>query len=244
MLATTAALAAAPSLPTGREDAVFTDVFGLTIVAWPPAAGWAFIAAAAVLLAVGAWRARGSERYVPALAAGAARLLLGVLLAGLLLTFARLWLGGDDGPPREALLAAMPWLLTSVGAILALALLLAWSGARTPASGLGALAVGLALAAAAQALAPETAFLLAWPVLLGALLAAVAPRPGTLSTAVAVGFGALGLGWLAGFLHQFVLSLGLLYPEALASGALLIPLVLHPLLGRVQAAARRTPGLT
>jgi hypothetical protein len=70
---------------------------------------------------------------------------------------------------------------------------------------------------------------LAWPVLLGAVLA-FCPREGRCPPWPRWRWARSGLAWIAGLLHLLFLSLGRLAPEALAAGALLIPLVLHPLL--------------
>jgi hypothetical protein len=233
-------LASRPAPPLATSDAVYADLFGLILVAYPAWGGWIVLAAAAVLLLVAGWRARGAERPVRGMASGALRLLLGTLLAGLLLHFARRLLStAEEGLYRAELLAHPGLLMMGVGVIIGVSILAVWSGRRSPAVELGALALGLAMAIMLQALAPETAFIVAWPVLLGAILAA-SPTDGAAGRGAAVVLGALGLAWIAGLLHLLFLSVGLLAPEALAAGALLLPLVLHPLLGgAVQAAAAR-----
>jgi hypothetical protein len=237
-LAMLTALATEPALPAATTDAVYADLFGLALVAYPLWAGWLVLAAAAALIAGAGWRARRSGKLAVGMLAGAARLLLGTALAGLLLHFARRMLSTpEEGLYRAELLARPGLLLTGAGVIIAAALLLAWSGRRSQPAPLGALTLALGLAIVLQIVAPETAFVLAWPVLLGAGLALL-PKDQRIAPVIAVAAGALGLAWIAGLLHLLFLSVGLLAPEAVAAGALLIPLVLHPLL----AAIRRRRG--
>jgi hypothetical protein len=86
------------------------------------------------------------------------------------------------------------------------------------------------IAAAMQWTAPETAFVVTWPLLLGAATAAVLPYAGRVGAALTVAAAALGVAWIAGLLHLLFLGVGQFAPEALAAGALLLPLVLGPVL--------------
>jgi hypothetical protein len=94
----------------------------------------------------------------------------------------------------------------------------------------GLLATGLAGAAALQALAPATAFLIAWPLLLACLAAAVC-NLGTLRgpaiMAVIVAIAVIGLAWIGGFTHG--LFLGLDRPELLAVTAWLAAFLIWPM---------------
>lgn len=102
--------------------------------------------------------------------------------------------------------------------------------AATAGAWTGVLLLGLAAGAALQALAPATAFLVAWPLVLGALSAAVC-RLGhdrsLAATGVVVALCAGALGWIGGFAHG--LYLGLDMPELLAAPAWLSAFVLWPM---------------
>jgi hypothetical protein len=96
-----------------------------------------------------------------------------------------------------------------------------------PCAWAGVLALGLALAAAAQALAPTTAFVLAWPMALAALGAAatdLSARRGASTFVVLGGLAALGLGWIGGYVHTAFITLDLveLLTLCLVAAALLI----------------------
>ena len=94
----------------------------------------------------------------------------------------------------------------------------------------GVLASGLAGAVALQALAAPTAFLIAWPLALAALAAALtglASRKTLLTYGVLAATGALGVSWLLAFGHG--LYLGLDMPELLAVIVWLAALLVWPL---------------
>jgi hypothetical protein len=99
-----------------------------------------------------------------------------------------------------------------------------------PGAWAGALVLGIVAAAAAQAAAPAAAFVIAWPVALGALGAAatalaVGRSPATLALLAILG--ALGLAFAAGFAHASYLSLDL--PELLGLPVLIALFALWPL---------------
>jgi hypothetical protein len=96
-----------------------------------------------------------------------------------------------------------------------------------PGAWAGVLALGLVLAAVAQALAPTTAFVLAWPLALGALGAAatdLSARRGAPAFIILGGFAALGLGWIGGYAHEtfIMLDLAELMTLSLVGAALVI----------------------
>jgi hypothetical protein len=94
----------------------------------------------------------------------------------------------------------------------------------------GVLALGLVAAIAAQALAPVTAFLLAWPLLLAAVMAAataLSVRKSVPALAALAVIAALGVGWIGGLAHGFYLALDLV--EVLVVPVLLAGLLLWPL---------------
>ncbi len=80
MLDVARALILAPRLPPPGQDAVFSDLFGLKVLAYPPWVGWAVLAAAAALLAVAAARVRSAGLLTVAGAFRGAGAGLGVLL--------------------------------------------------------------------------------------------------------------------------------------------------------------------
>jgi hypothetical protein len=91
------------------------------------------------------------------------------------------------------LLAIPGWLLTGAGVIVGLGDPDRVVRPAVRAAAVGALLLALIGAVGLQALAPETAFVLAWPVLLGAVLAFL-PARGALPAVAAVALGALGAG--------------------------------------------------
>lgn len=102
--------------------------------------------------------------------------------------------------------------------------------ASRPGAWAGVLLLGLIIAAAAQTLAPPTAFVAAWPVALGALGAAataLAARRGAASLTMLALVGALGGAFAGGFAHASFLSLDL--PELLAMSLLIGAMTLWPL---------------
>jgi len=94
----------------------------------------------------------------------------------------------------------------------------------------GVLVFGLIAAVAAQVAAPTTALVVAWPLALAALAAAVtdmSARRGVFSLVVLAVAAAAGVGWLAGYAHLAYLSLDMV--ELLAMALLGVALVLWPL---------------
>lgn len=94
----------------------------------------------------------------------------------------------------------------------------------------GVLGLGLAAGVIVQALAPPAAFIVAWPLLLASLtaaLVALAAVRDEIDTGVAAVAGALGLGWLIGFAHMAHIALD--RPEILAPFAVIAALMLWPL---------------
>lgn len=99
-----------------------------------------------------------------------------------------------------------------------------------PAAWAGVLALGLVAATAAQILAPPAAYVLAWPLALGALAAAATtlstePRPSRLPALALLA--ALGLGWAGVQAHLVVVVTGL--PELLCLPLFIAALVAWPL---------------
>lgn len=99
------------------------------------------------------------------------------------------------------------------------------------AAGQGLLITGLVLAGVLQAVAPETAYVIAWPLLVAAIAAALlsmAKGPGLAWSLLAGLVAAVGLGWtlrMSGFLFD---GLGLTNPELLGLFSALSALILAP----------------
>jgi len=172
-LGVASALAFAPELPARADDAVFGDVLGLFVIAYPPAIGWLILGLAAALFAF-AWVRVGRAGAITAtdLAGGTAIALSLVLHLALLLRVLNLLSGAGRGSNYYDRLAAIPRLELQAF-FLALALLLAAciavrpaqrSLAAAPALGLAALGLliggwstltaGLGIAAAGLAMLP------------------------------------------------------------------------------------------
>lgn len=235
-------IAFAPALPAQAPDRVFSQAFGSLIVAYPVWGGWIALAAAFGLLAVAVVRARRRSplRWTDA-GLGAAASLTVLLLSAALLWLARKATGTPQGFLWQLpLLARFPlWetamALIGLGALVVPATLTARRDG--PSVWLGVLAPAAVLAVLLQLYGPAVAYLIAWPLALAALSAALSvlghdPRwpPRLLLAALA----ALALGWLCGTAH-FV-ALGLDQPPVLALFVWLAGLSLWPL---VQPLPRR-----
>jgi hypothetical protein len=94
----------------------------------------------------------------------------------------------------------------------------------------GVLVLGLALAVAAQVLAPVAAFVVAWPLALGAAAAAassLSARKGPAALGAVSLLAAVAVGWIGGLAHNFYLALDMV--ELTALPVLLASLVIWPL---------------
>ncbi|HEX8569977.1 MAG TPA: M20/M25/M40 family metallo-hydrolase [Caulobacteraceae bacterium] len=288
VLAATKALAFSRTLPRQAPDAVYSDVLGSFLLAYPAWAGWLVLAAAGALIVYALWRQRRATPRVgwTDLLQGAGGAIAVLLGAALLMRLARRLTGLE--PKRveyyellarfgvyetalallglaAALLAfsvlargrARLW--TAAGALLAgaacsvagvdlagaglglvvavLALLVAGRPLGLAGAWGGFLLVGLSAAGILQVIAPTTAFIVAWPLLLSAAAAAVyaSVRREGLCLLVAIVLGALALGQIGGWAHGIALGIGATMPEALGVFALLAALAAAPLLHRAGA---------
>lgn len=240
VLPTARALAASSDLPARTPDAVYADLFGLTMLVYPAWGGWLVLAGTLSLAAV-AWRRPPPLRDA---SKGAAAAVGFVVLTALLLRGAALAAGFlplqevlDAFPAYELVLA----LLTTAVVLTVFASLR--RGGRPPSAGglwFGFILVGLLLSTALQVLAPTTAHTAAWPTLLACAAAAFAARRpesrlGLLAVTLA---GALSLGLMGALWHGIALAVGTWAPEPLALLALLALLPLVPLLAGGPSAAR------
>jgi hypothetical protein len=284
VLATAQAIAFSPALPAKTPDVVYSQLLGGLTLAYPPAAGWLILAAAASLLALGVVRARRVEAFPwTDVARGFGAGLFAIVGACGALHFARLATGAGSGFLEQRFLLAQAdrWevavMLLALGflifaaaelargrrfiALLPLAAGLGSCGLAALAHdgldkvglgmGLGAaalamicygrpvsragawagvLGLGLVAAVAVQALAPVTAFVFAWPLLVASLMAAataLSARRSVSALAVLAVSAALALGWIGGLAHGAYLALDLV--ELMAMPVLLAALLLWPL---------------
>jgi hypothetical protein len=266
VLAAAEALAFAPRLPARKPDAVYGVLFGDVVLAYPPAWGWAPLAAAAGLIALANRRARRRRALVwSEVAHGAGAGLYALAAAITVLHLAGALAGGGDLGAERLLAVARRWetaqLLLLAGVLmfataeaargrripavgLALACILAsWATAgRSDPVGLGAglvaailalaigrealgrpgawagvLLLGLAAATAVQLFAPQAAYVLAWPLALGALSAAAsdlaADRRRSRLAAMTL-LAAAGVGWA--LIHAHLIAVTAALPALLS----------------------------
>ena len=279
VLGPAAAVAFSPSLPARTPDRVYGQTPGGLTLSYPPAAGWAVLAAAAALLAWGVVRARRVQAFPWLdLARGAGAALFVLATAAAVLHLARKATGASTGfLEQRFLLAQAPrWetalFLLGVGVLLlaaaelargrrlvallplaaglgsclfggldkialiegaagaALALAVYGRPVSRPGAWAGVILAGLALAVVAQAAAPPAAYVIAWPLALAALaaaLTAVGAHRGGGSLVVLALLAAVGLAFAADFAHPAYLSLDL--PELLAPALLIAAMAAWPL---------------
>jgi hypothetical protein len=168
-----AARAFAANLPAQQADAVYSDVLGFFLIQYPLWFGWAVLAVAAVLTLYGIWAAQQSTTAAWGRGIVAALLVIAVPAAALIgagLTFGSL--------NHFLRLAHVDFLLAGAGFLaLGLALTIAafFARRRFHAAALWQVLslLLLLLGAVAQALEPEAAFMLVWPVLIAGAMATV-----------------------------------------------------------------------
>jgi hypothetical protein len=238
LLGLTRELAGSARLPAPAPNLVYSDVLGTVLLTYPGWAGW-LVLAAALGLTAWAWRKPPPWREVLAGFVGG----LGLLVAaGLVFFGVARWLSGVGYYEALGALRAIEIGLFGLAVLLTGIAAYALGRGRAPSvSGrwLGFMLLNLLMTGAAQAFAPETAFLLAWPVLIAAAAAALAgPRLSSTRALVVLALGgALALGQVGAWAHYFTLGLGYFRPEPLALLLLLAVIPLSPML--LQAARRR-----
>jgi hypothetical protein len=232
------ALARARALPAPSSDAVYGDLLGWRILAYPAWAGWIVLILAAGVGALAFAPPLQCEGVRPAsLLLGAAAPLLAAGLFALLATAARAGTGSPHGfVDGRALLArfglyeAALAACAAAGLIFAVRLLTlrrtsAWNALA------GGYALILLLAVAVQLAAPPTAQILAWPLAAAGVVGAVLPRrldgPAGWTRAVAT---ALPLAQVLHIGHGMALTIGADLPQApalavLAGAPLLLPML-------------------
>ena len=212
-------------LPAGAPDLVYGDLLGGPDLAYPAWVGWGLVAMAAALLGLGLRRAlTDGLADVVGLTAGAFAFLGLIVSLGAIFT-AVMWARGaltHQFIHHEALAwGVMVLLIGAIG--------VAWRrliGKLTPTSlWLGALILVLILAVVLQALAPLDAFILQWPLLAGALCAALPAHGFRIIPVLSLAVCAQAFYW-TGLMFALV---GQTMPAALAPFAALAVLALLPL---------------
>jgi hypothetical protein len=212
------ALAFSSVLPQRAPDVVFADVFGLGLVHYPPSWGWLILVLCAALIVTATIRT-GPRARISASSVGIGFLagLIILILDGALLSLARQATGAGGGWfAYRSLLARFPVFEVALGlcALAGVLFVAALAGARgrSPGTWIGFLVLGLIAACALQALAPLTAFVLAWPLLAASVCAALTdagaseePLAWGAFTLVAVA----ALAWVGNFFHLMLEGLDL-----------------------------------
>ncbi len=214
----TAALANADALPEKSENRTFFDVFGLFVVSYGTAIGWALLAIAAILQILCLRYNSGEKGWLKSLGASAT-----VIFGGGALLFGLNLLSGAG--PGELVyydrLAAIPML-----EIQALLICIAMFAASAPLwAGRTGSIVGVLAALALQIYAPVTAFVVVWPLLLSGVAGVLAHRlSGAWSSTAKIGLGAVVLGFLLQYGHQLMQGVGPDAPYVVAFlAALMLP---------------------
>ncbi len=174
---------------------------------------WIEAGVALTVLALGLAVLGGRSRSDPRITAGA------IAVAALL----TLGLGGVDYVVLGAAVVAI-----GLSLLPKLAVRTVWGGWS------GIIALVVVMAALAQALVPQTAFLFLWPALLASLIAAITAfiDPGLTRRAslIPIGIGAvLGVGWLMTLAHPVFLGIGMDLPAVLGLLGLLMLMFVRPL---------------
>ena len=235
----TRALLTDAALPAPAPDAVFSDVLGAFVIAYPPGFGWVFIGIGIVLLVVIA-RRRAAD-WTPRQALGGVLAGLGYVAVAALLLFGGNLLSGADGSPNYYdRLAALPRL--ELLAVLMVAAALATIVALRPRGAFWGNWVGLAglsllMATALQALLPAAAPIIAWPLLLALIAMLPASRQLRVEGMVLLPpmlAAIVGLAFLGSFGHFFLLGVGITAPFVIAVFVPLGLLLLWPMLPEMQ----------
>ncbi len=222
-LALTRALGNAEALPAAAPNRTFFDLFGLSLIHYGAVVGWVLLAltAALHLFALRTNENSGGRTNRVWRSVGAS---LGVIVGGGGLLYALNWVSGSSVPDAYYdRLAAIPMLetqalLVCAGVLAATAPL--WAGRKGS-------AFGLVIALAAQILAPTTAFIIVFPLLVTGLATVAAhftPKPWDAAPKI-IG-GAIAGGFLLQYGHQLMQGVGPTMPSLAALlAALAIPVL-------------------
>ena len=243
VLSVTLGLLQASKLPRRSAEAVYDDLLGAVVIAYPWLIGWLFLFADAALLYYGFRRAFRTESFGWFSAVrGAAAVALVLPAAGGLLYLMRHGTGAPSTFAEEkALIAQFPLYETGLAAaclagVLLTFLFLGIGRVRFWSAYAGASGLALLLALALQIMAPLAAFVLTWPLLVaGGLVWGLADRwdgarlrPSATVFAAAVAVPAVAQ--LIYLSHPIALAIGAALPEALAAPAMIAAVLLFPLL--------------
>ena len=226
------ALLNAPALPGRAPDATFFDVFGLFTIWYPVWCGWLVLGLATAAYGYAGWRRR--MRWIDGLVGAGTTLALGIG-AGVLLYVVNRVSGAGAPTNYYDRLAAIPRLevqalLVCVASLIAVVALLRGDDRHAARRLAGLAAPLLVLGAVAQVLAGPAAFIIAVPLLIGGIGAAVVarwPEAVAIDSAVAA---ALGVGYLLGFSFFLIEGIGPGTPFAVAVPLMLAAVLLWPLL--------------
>lgn len=244
VLALVKALADASEFPRESRELVYSDILGSGFVAYPVSAGWLFIGIAAALVVFVVFRWRAAGRLSAADVTRGAGLFLCVAV-GLVVALGLIgWsmLGFTDMQMKYALLTRYGLVLSGYAALtagLALAIVAGFLAvpflgrdARPEGLWCGGLLLLLIAATGLQVAAPATAFMVAWPLLMAALAAALAVAffegQGGRALIAATVVGTLGAAQVAEWGGQVFVALGVNMPALLTLPALSIAVLLWP----------------
>ncbi len=243
VLSATRELLSAPKLPRPSAAAVYDDLLGGVVIAYPWLVGWLVLFADGYLLYRAFRRAFELEEFGWFSATrGAAALALILPVAGGLLYLMRRGTGAPFTFAEEkVLMANFPLFEVGLGAACLAGLLLTFlfvgiGRTRFWSAYAGACGLGLLLAAVLQVLAPLAAFVLTWPLLIvGALAWGLAERwEGArlrpTATVFAAALAAPVVAQLIYISHPIALAVGSQLPFALAAPTMIAGLALFPLL--------------
>ncbi len=218
-LGLTRALAGERPLPArDMANRTFFDLFGVTIIHYGTVVGWILLGITALLHWLAWRRDAAAGGIMPSLKASA-----GVVLGGGAALYALNLLSGAGAANSYYDRLAATDMLEAQALLICIAALAAtapWWAGRS-----GSI-VGIGIAFALQVLAPTTAFIAVWPLLLIRLTGLAASRThGAVAGGVTVAGAALAGGFLLQFGHQLMQGVGQSLPSALALlAALAIPL--------------------
>ena len=243
VLALSRGLLAAPRLPRKSADAVYDDLLGGPVVAYPAWLGWAVLLADGALFFYAFRRAFRDERFgLGSAMRGAAAVILTAAVCGGLLYIVRRGTGAAFTFAEEkALMARFDLYEIGLSAACLAGLLLTFlfvglGKSRFWSAFAGACAVGLTGAILLQISAPLTAFIVAWPLAVAGLVALGlahrwdGDRLKTTSTIFAAALAVPALAQLIYIAHPIALAVGGELPEALAAPTAIASILLFPLL--------------
>jgi hypothetical protein len=228
VLTTTRALAMAAALPARDRDAVYFDLFGLTVVQYAPWLGWLPLLLAGLGLAL-LYR-RDQVISVRRGLGGAAAAIAATAAAGGLCHAIGAWMMGSGSAQMREAMADIDIMIWPLAGLILAALLLVRPGRAMQ---LGAIAVLVTMGIAAQIFMPGAAMLFAWPALIavGLTLAGMGSRASgaVLSTASVVIVGVV-LGLIFQLVASAYIGVGLLSAGVMALALPFMVALLGPLL--------------